>query len=262
VAIRPPKYNSQGFTLVEMLASLIVVGFIMGMAAPSLLSLNKPLRDGSLQFQAHLNLIRSKAISSNRAYRLRPKYATAALVQSAHLDPATSQPSRPYPQSANNFIVESARNCQVTTYGKGLPVDPTNATYPNGTPDGWQAASQLDLDLPTSIGVSTTPVPTIGGATVIATSFTITPANGSTPTTVTADPYLNWSICYDNRGVAYQPVSVTLQDFQGNNRATSTFVDVVGVGSVEIKTKDKNGNCLNSPYGGNCLYPPEGNTIF
>jgi prepilin-type N-terminal cleavage/methylation domain-containing protein len=244
VAIRPPKYNSQGFTLVEMLASLIVIGFIMGMAAPSLLSLNKPLRDGSLQFQAHLNLIRSKAISSNRAYRLRPKYPTAALVRSAHLDPATSQPSRPYPQSANNFIVESARNCQVTTYGSNRLTDPT------GRSDGWEVASQLDLDLPTSIGVSTTPVPTIGGATVIATSFTMTPANGSTPTTVTADPYLNWSICYDNRGVAYQPVSVTLQDFQGNNRATSTFVDVVGVGSIDLTTKDKNNYSLsNSSYG-------------
>jgi prepilin-type N-terminal cleavage/methylation domain-containing protein len=239
VAIRPPKYNSQGFTLVEMLASLIVVGFIMGMAAPSLLSLNKPLRDGSLQFQSHLNLIRSKAISSNRAYRLRPKYPTAALVQSAHLDPVTLQPSRPYPQSANNFIVESARNCQVTTSGS----NPSDTT---GRSDGWQVASQLDLDLPTSIGVSTTPVPKVNGTDVSATSFTMTPANGSTPTTVTADPYLNWSICYDNRGVAYQPISVTLRDVQGNNKATASFVDVVGVGSVEIRTKDKNGNFLNA----------------
>jgi prepilin-type N-terminal cleavage/methylation domain-containing protein len=244
VAIRPPKYNSQGFTLVETLASLIVIGFIMSMAAPSLLSLNKPLRDGSLQFQAHLNLIRSKAIASNRAYRLRPKYPTAALVLSAHLDPVTSKPTRSYPQSANNFIVESARNCQVTTYGS----NPSDTT---GRSDGWQVASQLDLDLPTPIGVSsdTAVVPREAGTAVTATSWTITPANGSATITVTPDAYLNWSICYDNRGVAYKPVSLTLKDLQGNNRATSTFVEVVGVGSVDITTKDKNGTSLN--VGGN-----------
>lgn len=241
MAIRPPKYNSQGFTLVETLASLIVIGFIMGMAAPSLLSLNKPLRDGSLQFQAHLNLIRSKAIASNRAYRLRPKYPTADLVLSAHLDPVTSKPTRSYPQSANNFIVESARNCQVTTYG-------TDSRDTTGRSDGWQGASQLDLDLPNPIGVGsdTTVLPKIAGVTVTAATLTITPANGSAPISVTPDAYLNWSICYDNRGVAFQPVSLTLQDVQSNNRATSTYVEVVGVGSVGIRTKDKNGGFLNA----------------
>jgi prepilin-type N-terminal cleavage/methylation domain-containing protein len=78
VTIRSPKYNSQGFTLVEMLIVLIVAGTIIGMATPSLLLFNKPLRDGSLQFKSQLSLIRSKAISSNSAYRLRPKYPTAA----------------------------------------------------------------------------------------------------------------------------------------------------------------------------------------
>jgi prepilin-type N-terminal cleavage/methylation domain-containing protein len=228
VAIVPPKYNSQGFTLVEMLASLIVIGFIMSMAAPSLLSLNKPLRDGSLQFQAHLNLIRSKAISSNRAYRLRPKFPTKAEYRGQN-----------YQQTPHNFIVESARNCQVTKSG-------TNPTDTTGRSDGWQAASQLDLDLPEAIGVTDTPVPKVNGIDVISTSFTITPANGSTPTIVAAESHLNWEICYDNRGVAAKAVSVTLKDFQANNKATSSFVDITGVGSVEIRTKDKNGNFLNA----------------
>lgn len=229
MAIVPPKYNSQGFTLVEMLASLIVIGFIMSMAAPSLLSLNKPLRDGSLQFQAHLNLIRSKAISSNRAYRLRPKFPTKAQYQGQN-----------YQQTPHNFIVESARNCQVTTSGFN-PADTT------GRSDGWLVASQLDLDLPEAIGVADTPAPQVGvPAATPGTSFTITPANGSTPIVVAAESHLNWSICYDNRGVAFQPVSLTLQDFQANNKATSSFVDITGVGSVEIRTKDKNGNFLNA----------------
>jgi prepilin-type N-terminal cleavage/methylation domain-containing protein len=229
VAIGQPKYNSQGFTLVETLASLIVIGFIMGMAAPSLLSLNKPLRDGSLQFQAHLNLIRSKAISSNRAYRLRPKFLTSAEYKGQN-----------YQQTAHNFIVESARNCDVDTLGSN-PADTT------GRSDGWQPASQLDLDLPDAIGVAATPAPQVGiPAATPGTLFTIKPAATGTATTATAESHLNWWICYDNRGVASQPVSLTLKDFQANNRATSAFVDVVGVGSVEIRTKDKNGGYLNA----------------
>jgi ribosomal protein S13 len=164
------------------------------MASPSLLSLNKPLRDGSLQFQSHLNLVRSKAISSNRAYRLKPKYPTAAQYRGEN-----------YQETPHNFIVESARNCEVST--------------------AWQPAPQLDLDLPETIGVSDSPYfPRVNG------------------TSVTR---LDWSICYDNRGVAFQPVAVTLEDVQGNNKAKYALVDITGVGSVEIRTRDRSGLFLN-----------------
>ena len=200
MAMRPPKYNSQGFTLVEMLTVIVLAGIIMGFALPSLLSLNKPLHDGSLEFKAQLSLIRSKAIAGSRAYRIKPKYLTAAEVTAAH-------PNRAYPQAANNFIVEYAANCQVTAIG--------------GT-NGWQSASQFDLDLPDAVGVASTPLPQVSG--------------------VNVTDFLNWSICYDNRGIAYKPVSLTLQDFQGNNRAVSALISIVGVGSVDITTKDKNNN--------------------
>ncbi len=52
--MRPPKYNSQGFTLIEMLAVITLAGIIMGFALPSFLSLNKPLRDGSLALSRSL----------------------------------------------------------------------------------------------------------------------------------------------------------------------------------------------------------------
>jgi prepilin-type N-terminal cleavage/methylation domain-containing protein len=77
VAIRPPKYNSQGYTLLEMLAVLGMVAVVVGFATPSFLALNKPLRNGTSQFVSQLSLIRSKAISGNQAYRLRPKYPLA-----------------------------------------------------------------------------------------------------------------------------------------------------------------------------------------
>jgi prepilin-type N-terminal cleavage/methylation domain-containing protein len=196
VAIRPPKYNSQGYTLLEMLAVLSMVGIIMGFALPSLLSLNKPLRDGSLQFKSHLSLIRSKAISSNQAYRLRPKF-----------------PNRTdYPDGIpRNFIVEYAANCRVITMGAAN--------------NGWEMASQFDLDLPANIGITditSTTLPVIGA--------------------VSND--LNWNsgagICFDNRGIVDTSTRVIVKDFRGDNIAKIALLDVNKIGNVDLTTYGDN----------------------
>jgi prepilin-type N-terminal cleavage/methylation domain-containing protein len=210
VTSRSPKSNSQGFTLIEMIVVLAIAGIIMGFAMPSLLSLNKPLRDGSLQFKSQLSLIRSKAISSNQAYRIKPKYITAAEYK-----------GEKYQGNPHNFIVEYAANCQVTALG--------------GT-SGWQVASQLDLDLPEAIGVADTPLPQVGGSAVAPADF------------------LKWDICFDNRGIAFQTVSLTLKDFQANNRATSALISVSGVGSVDITTQDRSGTSISLDSEGNPVF--------
>ncbi|WP_310484573.1 prepilin-type N-terminal cleavage/methylation domain-containing protein [Chamaesiphon sp. VAR_48_metabat_403] len=248
MTIRSPKYNSQGFTLVEMLVSLIIIGIIMGITVPSFLWLNKPLRTGALQFKAQLNLIRSKAIASNRAYRIRPKY------------PAFAQyTGQNYQGNAHNFIVEYAANCRVNTYGAGLPSNSTapgyNAAFPNGTPDGWLAASQLDLDLPDSIGVTSplaTPpaLPTFSAGNQ---SFTLANQTGTTASTP-IEPNLNWSICYDNRGVASQNATLTLQDFQANNLATSAQIQVGAIGDIDITTIDRNAATIPPSSQGNPVF--------
>ena len=117
MTIRPPKYNSPGFTLIEMIATVMVAGILMAIATPSFLSLNKPLRDGSLQFKSQLSLIRSKAISSGKSYRIRPKFSTLAEYSDG---------------VARNFVVEYADNCKKAE---------------NTTAVNWQAASQFDLEI-------------------------------------------------------------------------------------------------------------------
>jgi prepilin-type N-terminal cleavage/methylation domain-containing protein len=196
VTSQSPKYNAQGFTLVEMLVVVSIIGIIMGIAVPSLLALNKPLRDGSLQFKSQLNLIRSKAISSNQAYRIRPKFETRA----------------DYPGGIpRNFVVEYAANCDVTATG----------TINNG----WEMASQLDLDLPPQVGITDFPTAVTFGAPVSATI----PNND-----------LNWNICFDNRGIVDTPRQFVIKDFQNTSKAKIAVISVGKLGLVDVYTYAQN----------------------
>lgn len=193
MTIRSPKHNSQGFTLVEIIASLIVVGVILGIASPSFLSLNKPLRNGSLQFKSQLALIRSKAISSSQAYRIRPKFPNRS-------DYVSNIP--------NQFIVEFAANCRIATLGGA---------------NGWERASQLDLDLPANVGITDAEESTFG-------SVTFTGTND-----------LNWNVCFDNRGIvdAGSRTKLIVKDFQGTNKAEIAAFDISTVGGVDMLTYTK-----------------------
>ena len=74
--------------MIEMVAVLAIISITAGFAIPSFISYNKPLREGVSSFRGQISLVRSKAIASNRSYRIRPF-------------------------SSNTFIVESAANCRV-----------------------------------------------------------------------------------------------------------------------------------------------------
>jgi type II secretory pathway pseudopilin PulG len=209
VAIRPPKHNTEGFTLIEMIAILIVVGVISGFALPSLLSLNKPLRDGVSQFKSQLNLIRAKAISSGKAYRIVPLYKTRAEYYNAKTNPSSIP---------RNFTVEYAPNCSVTTRGK------------DDAKDGWDPASQFDLDLPKDVGLATSVE--IAGITAKNSAMTVD------------DDLTKWSICFDNRGLISRSMNFALKDYQSNHRAKISVFQVLPVGGSTVSNYDKSGNLI------------------
>jgi prepilin-type N-terminal cleavage/methylation domain-containing protein len=207
VAIRPPKHNSEGFTLIEMIVILVIVGIISGFALPSFLALNKPLRDGVSQFKSQLNLIRSKAISSNKAYRIKPLYPN----RNDYYNAKTNPDSIP-----RNFTVEYAQNCSIPFTNRGAT--------------GWNSATQFDLDLPKDVGLATST--DIAGITAKNSSMTV------------SDDLANWSICFDNRGIISRSMNFALKDFQSNHRAKITIFQVLPVGGSTVSNYDKSGNLI------------------
>jgi Tfp pilus assembly protein FimT len=73
---RHQNSSPQGYTMFELLALLLVVGIITAFAIPSLSGLYQPLRTAATSVESHLTLMRSKAMASTRAYRIRRDPAT------------------------------------------------------------------------------------------------------------------------------------------------------------------------------------------
>jgi prepilin-type N-terminal cleavage/methylation domain-containing protein len=85
------KQASHGFSLIELLIVIAVLGILLGIAAVTLNGLNQPLENASNQLQSVLKGSRIKAISTTSAHRVRP------------LD-------------SKNIVVEWSKNCAETAW--------------------------------------------------------------------------------------------------------------------------------------------------
>lgn len=75
--------DSSGFTLVEVLVVLIIIGTMAAFAMPSVLWANKPLENASKQVAGNFKVARAKAVAKTSAYRITAVSATQFLVESA-----------------------------------------------------------------------------------------------------------------------------------------------------------------------------------
>ncbi len=199
-----PKHNDRGFTLVEMIVVVSIVGILAGIAAPSLLSLNKPLREGTSQFQSQLSAVRTKAISSNKAYRIRPRFASFGEYANG---------------IANRFVVEYASDCSSPENGPATPgVDPN-----------WQGASQFDLDLSPQIGINNS-------------NITVDiPDEAPVAIDPTLDWNICFD---NRGIISGTPKNVAIRDFQNNNQAKVAVFITSRVGGTDVYTYDKNNGRL------------------
>jgi prepilin-type N-terminal cleavage/methylation domain-containing protein len=123
------KSTTEGFTLIEILVTIAIAGILLSLGSVSLISMRKPLKLAVKAFESQVRLVRTQALSSGRAYRIRPRYLTTAEYSAGF---------------ANRFIVEHASNCSSTS---------------------WAVASQLDLDLE-DVGVVDSSTILLAGSTI------------------------------------------------------------------------------------------------
>ncbi len=99
----PPSYptGQQGFTLSEVLITVMVVSVLSAIAAPTIQFGNNPVKDNSSRLSGHLKLLRAKAISQTSAYRIKasPVGGTPLVVGTAA------------DRSSASLVIEKASQC-------------------------------------------------------------------------------------------------------------------------------------------------------
>lgn len=77
------KRNALGFSLLELLVVLAVLGVLVGIAGLNLRGLDTPAQSGANALGGVFRQARAKAMGATAAYRVRARSATAAAVESA-----------------------------------------------------------------------------------------------------------------------------------------------------------------------------------
>lgn len=94
---------STGFTLVEILISIVLIGVLGAIAAPNIMAMgSKPLPDSTNRLVGQIRLARAKAISQTSAYRLRPEVINMS-------DPDLNN-------RQTRWVIQRANSCNSTTW--------------------------------------------------------------------------------------------------------------------------------------------------
>jgi prepilin-type N-terminal cleavage/methylation domain-containing protein len=217
------RSSDAGFTAIELLAGLVIIGILLAIAIPNIASMYKPLSTAVSSTTSQLTLIRSKAMASSRAYRIRPKSDDVDRIPAPNI--YTYANKKP-----NELIVE---------YNKG------GGTCNQNDPREWGAAPQFDFKLSDRIVLGNIPVQ-IGGSSAsnyLAWDETgVSDPDGSAPTAT--DPARNassnknskYGLCFDSRGIPRKTVEFWLVDEQGSSQAKSAKISVNGTGGVSYTT--------------------------
>jgi prepilin-type N-terminal cleavage/methylation domain-containing protein len=143
-----------GFTLAETLVTIVVLGILTAIAAPTIQFGNNPLKDTSANIAGNFRLLRAKAVSQTSAYRMRSVKTATGLRLAVEFADSCSSPStawRPDPGFASEDALDtstsphSQRNgvtiAQVLIDAAPTPVDDWSLCYNS------RGLTNLTLDL-------------------------------------------------------------------------------------------------------------------
>jgi prepilin-type N-terminal cleavage/methylation domain-containing protein len=128
------RSSSLGFTLTEVLVTLVVLGVLTTIAAPNIRFGSNPLKDTSTRIAGNLKLLRAKAMSQTSAYRLQavsgavPGTVTLG-VQRAMLCSDTVWTADPTFAPEDASLDRQVQISQVTLNGQSKPIDSWSICY-------------------------------------------------------------------------------------------------------------------------------------
>jgi prepilin-type N-terminal cleavage/methylation domain-containing protein len=132
------RFTQKGFTLAETLVTIVVLGILTAIAAPSIQFGNNPLKDASANIAGNLRLLRAKAVSQTAAYRIRPVATTTGLsLAMEYADSCSSTVWKPDPGFAPE---DTALDTSASPLGKRTGVSIAQVLIDNAAPtpvDNW-----------------------------------------------------------------------------------------------------------------------------
>ncbi len=208
---------SEGFTLIEALVTIAIIGVLAALVGPGLFAVNKPLQNATNQVSGIFKQVRLRAIATTTAYRVRPNPTNnrALIVEASNTRGcgSTTQLTDAAVSTDRTLKVTSVRGFFVgdlleigsdSTNNNVVAIDPPNSRITIGN----------DLDTAQAVGARVQLANNWRSGDLI-TSFTTDDLTLPGPQTgafrgnpdqevrvSAAAP--NWLLCFDSRGVASQ----------------------------------------------------------